>query len=287
VNHTRAWIAVALALALGCAAGIAAGWWFASAGAARLSEMERRQSQAFSEQAAGTAATRAGIDALSDELKSTAAAQSRQSQRLTAIEDRLDVHDTLLADVVQHLSQGDQARYEQMLRAGTILRESGEPQAAVIEFCRTIAIAPQSYGAYVNRGLAYQDLGKWEQALGDFQTAAQLNPENPVPWNNLAWLKATCPDERYRNGGEALSHAQKAHQLTGENFATLSTLAAAHAEAGDFAAAIQWQEKSISLAPQKIQASLQEKLELYKSNMPLREPAVRVGRDQPALHGSQ
>ena len=62
---------------------------------------------------------------------------------------------------------------------------------------------------------------------------------------NLAWLLATCPDARHRDGKKAVEFAAR-HCLfvTGGTPNHLNTLAAAYAEGGDFAKAVEWQEKT-------------------------------------------
>lgn len=220
---------------------------------------------------------REALDSLADEA-SLLRQQLRKSSPLTEQEARLanlqqsvkelEEQTTSLAD---NLNRAEGRQYEHLLRSGNVLRESQNYHLAIVEFCRAIALAPQNYDAFVNRGLVYQDLGEWQRALDDFETAARRSPDNVTPWNNLAWLKATCPDEQFRNGAEAVEDATKTCELSKwENFAALSTLAAAYAEQADFEKAIEWQQKSIELAPEQIRPVLDEGLRLYEAHMPMR-----------------
>ena len=90
-------------------------------------------------------------------------------------------------------------------------------------------------------------------------------------YNELAWLQATCPDERYRNGDKAVVNAGYAHLLgDGRTWEFIDTLAAAFAEIGEFSEAVQWQTKAIGLAPETKRGRLQMRLELYKQGKPYR-----------------
>ena len=52
--------------------------------------------------------------------------------------------------------------------------------------------------------------GMYSKALSDFNKALDIKPHNSIYINNKAWLLATCPKGRYRNGALAFELAQKA-----------------------------------------------------------------------------
>jgi len=64
------------------------------------------------------------------------------------------------------------------LNRGAILMARKEPQAAIAEFDRAIAIAP-SGAAFANRGSALQQLGQLDEAQDSYQRAVALAPSNP------------------------------------------------------------------------------------------------------------
>ncbi|MHC4521476.1 MAG: tetratricopeptide repeat protein, partial [Planctomycetota bacterium] len=67
--------------------------------------------------------------------------------------------------------------------------------------------------------------------------------------NALAWLQATYPSAAVRDGAKAIENAKKACELSDRsnpNF--IDTLAAAYAEAGDFAAAVREERVAVQLA---------------------------------------
>ena len=90
--------------------------------------------------------------------------------------------------------------------------------------------------------------------------------------NGRAWLRATCPDETYRDGAKAIEDATKACELTGWNdLYCLDTLAAAFAEAGQFDKAVECQEKAIELAPDDEKEDLGTRHKLYQERQPYRD----------------
>ena len=91
--------------------------------------------------------------------------------------------------------------------------------------------------------------------------------------DGIAWVRATSPDARYRNGAVAVEYATKACELSKWNhWGRIDTLAAAYAEQGNFEEAIRWQTKAIELAPtEPDKKEGRELLDLYKTGQPYRE----------------
>ena len=74
-------------------------------------------------------------------------------------------------------------------------------------------------------------------------------PDSPRMLDELAWLLATYPDSKSRDGTEAVQLAERACALTDRRIpALLDTLAAAYAEAGDFPRAISVVEEALKRA---------------------------------------
>ena len=109
-------------------------------------------------------------------------------------------------------------------------------------------------------------LGHYEQAIADNLQALRLRPDDARTCNNLAWLWATNPHREQRDPSRAIEHARRACELTQwQNAGFLDTLAVAHAAAGQFAEAIQWQRKAIELASEEEKAEYQARLEMYEA----------------------
>jgi len=85
----------------------------------------------------------------------------------------------------------------------------------------------------------YQQTGHPQRAAAQLRLALQTRPEAAEALNNLAWILATSPNPRVRNGAEAVQYAEQACRLSSYQSATpMSTLAAAYAEAGRFPEAV-------------------------------------------------
>jgi serine/threonine-protein kinase len=128
--------------------------------------------------------------------------------------------------------------------------------------------------AYANRGLTWSLKAEHDRAIADYQKAIDLAPGYADAYNNLAWLLATCPREKYRDGRAAVEHALKACQLTEwTEVCFIDTLAAAYAEAGELGEAVKWQTQAMAMCPKDQQGDCQVRLDLYKAGNPYRANA--------------
>ena len=104
-----------------------------------------------------------------------------------------------------------------------------------------------------------------------------LATSDSIEWlNQLASMLATCPSAAIRNGSEAIELAQKAVARSGgQDPIYLDTLAAAYAESGDFAKAVETAEQATALAYRQnkftLVSRLRSRISLYKARAPLRD----------------
>src|SRR5262249_32526764 len=87
------------------------------------------------------------------------------------------------------------------------------------------------------------------RALAIYDELARPYPDLVEAHSRSAWIRATSPDAQYRDGKLAVASANRACELTSwRDPGELEVLAAACAEAGDFASAVRWQQKVLALA---------------------------------------
>jgi tetratricopeptide (TPR) repeat protein len=127
--------------------------------------------------------------------------------------------------------------------------ELGEVQKELADLTCALVYSPRQYYLRTMRGSAYARAGDFQKALADFNAAVRSEPLNPVAYNALSWLLATCANESCRNPAEAIRLGQKACSLGGSTRSDyLDTLAAAFAAAGDFSVAVKNEKAAISSA---------------------------------------
>jgi tetratricopeptide (TPR) repeat protein len=147
---------------------------------------------------------------------------------------------------------------------------------AFFRFQKAASIGPASdASAAANLGNALQQEGKMDEAIAQYQKALEIDPSNVEARNNMAWVLATWPETRIRDGKKAVELAERADVLTDRVNPIISvTLAAAYAEAGRFPDALKTAERALTLATGQgnaaLTTSIRAQIELYQSGSPFR-----------------
>lgn len=128
-------------------------------------------------------------------------------------------------------------------------------------------------------GMVAAGTNQFEAAIKHYRTAHEATNGRFYPAaNNLAWILATHPNSKFRNGPEAVKAAIAACQATRyQDYRLFSTLGAAYAEAGEFAKAIQAVGQGIKMAEAKpdptMVGELKKMLLEFQAGHAHREPA--------------
>ena len=150
---------------------------------------------------------------------------------------------------------------------------------AVADFSEALRLDPNADMVRYRRGQAYNALAEYAKAEDDFRAALARDPQYPNLLAAYAWQLAACPDPKFRDGKKAAELARRANQPFGNTVSDhLEALAAACAENGEFAEAVDCQKKALEQivfdAPirPEIKQAMEDRLKLYEAGQPYRAP---------------
>jgi tetratricopeptide (TPR) repeat protein len=161
------------------------------------------------------------------------------------------------------------------------LEAQGRAREALFHLKMALCFKPEIQTRLEFAALLYQT-GDFPQAAAQYRRVLSLKHDEVVALNNLAWILATCPDDKVRDGAEAVRCAERACRLTAFKRASIvGALAAAYAEAGRFPEAVTTGETAVRLSAAagdtKSAAIYQQPLILYRAGKPWRERPAGMG----------
>lgn len=155
----------------------------------------------------------------------------------------------------------------------------GDNVQALRDLSQSLALQPDNPLAHLGRGIAYQRMAMYDWAVKEFTRALELNPNRPDAYQHLAWLLATCPQKKYRNGARAVCLARRALFISPGPM-NHDALAAAYAEIGRYQLAVKNQRRAIAGLRGKGQSgyfnAFSHRLALYRSGRPFRDSGPRT-----------
>ena len=166
------------------------------------------------------------------------------------------------------------------------LLKKGQVAEAMVHYRKFLEIEPENVEARNTLGTALIQQGLVKEAIDQWQDALALQPDNGNAASNLAWVFATCPEDSIRDGARAVELGEKALRISGGKIPTIyKVLAAAYAENGRFADAIETAQRGSELATTQgnpaLAAELESNIALYQSGRPLRDPSITNGSSSP------
>ncbi|MFV2066201.1 MAG: tetratricopeptide repeat protein [Pirellulales bacterium] len=176
-------------------------------------------------------------------------------------------------DSLKGLAEARPKDVELRMQLGRYYLAGGNVDRAIETFQQIVGQDAKNWEALRLRGDAELAIGKQAEAIVDYEAAVALKPDDSGLLNNLAWVLATSPHAKLRNGQRAVELAKRACKLTGyQQPHILSTLAATYAETGQFNRAIEWSQKAVDLGKDGPQAQqLAKELASYRRAAPWRE----------------
>lgn len=187
-------------------------------------------------------------------------------------------YDKAIADCTTALRM-EPTSYLAYNRRGIAYTGRGDLDRALDDFAEALRINPSHYYVYGNRAKVWLLKDQPDKALEEYERSIKANADIPDAYNSFAWFLATSYDKRVRDGKRALELAKKACAMSNYHVPThLGTLAAAHAEVGQFDEAVRWQEKALqNRAYAGVNgAEARERLALYRD-----KKAYTVAEDRP------
>ncbi|MCC7084727.1 MAG: tetratricopeptide repeat protein [Pirellulales bacterium] len=157
---------------------------------------------------------------------------------------------------------------------GMVYLGNKQPHKSIEKCAAALEQDPENYLALRTRADALLSVGQHAEAIADYEKAIRMKPNDDGVLNNLAWVLATSPDDKLRDGKRSIEIAKRACEATGYRKATmLSTLAAAYAETGDWEKAVEWSKKAAEAGDEADDTSdqLQRELASYEAKKPWRE----------------
>jgi protein O-mannosyl-transferase len=166
------------------------------------------------------------------------------------------------------------------------LLKKGRLAEAMVEYRKLLEIEPGNVETRNTLGTALIQQGMLREAIDQWQDVLAIQPENGNAASNLAWVFATCPDASVRDGARAVELGERALRISSGKIAMIyRVLAAAYAESGRFAEAVETAQRGTELATTQgipaLAAELESNIALYQSGRPLRDPSIANGNSSP------
>jgi tetratricopeptide (TPR) repeat protein len=155
------------------------------------------------------------------------------------------------------------------------LRRTGRVAESLPHYAQVIKLDPRSADAHVGYGMALVRMGRYVDARQALAAASRALPDQPAPAQALARVLAAAPDDRVRDGRQAVAITQALMQKP-HGVDLYEAVAMSLAELGQYDQAVQWQRGAIAAAVKEGHPDLGDamtpNLKLYESHMPCRTP---------------
>jgi tetratricopeptide (TPR) repeat protein len=163
---------------------------------------------------------------------------------------------------------------------GVFLVAGGQTEAGLSELMRAVELAPRDVATRGTLADALLRSGQPAAAIEQFRQGLRLQVDWWEGCWRLGWLLATLPDDRLRNGREALELATRYRAASGERDPrALDLLAAAEAEMGDFDRATTSARRAVELwraadSGGAAVVAAEQRVRQYERQMAWREPPL-------------
>ncbi len=163
---------------------------------------------------------------------------------------------------------------------GEVLLKKDRPGEAIKSFAKAIQIQQRNkrpiHIMLGRLGAAQRKFGNIAAAIQSYQSALKIAPNWAEGISKLAWIRATHPDSKIRNGATAMKLAERLRKSIGDSHpVAMDVYAAALAENGKYLEAVVAAQSALKLARKAKANALAEQIEkrvdLYSKGRPYRE----------------
>ena len=138
----------------------------------------------------------------------------------------------------------DKELAQALYQRGLGFAELGRYQNAIRDFDQALKFAPEATDARFNRGAAFSKLGKWDQATADFDTLLEQVPNDPNTLYARAWVLSQRGED-----AAAIADLDKVLDQAPQDRDALVDRGGLNIRAGHYDAAIQDFSTLLKLAP--------------------------------------
>jgi tetratricopeptide (TPR) repeat protein len=165
---------------------------------------------------------------------------------------------------------------EARLALADALRDAGRTEESLPHYAAVITTNPGVSQASFGRAMALVRLHRYQDARDRLKEATLTFPTQPGFAHALARLLAAAPDDRVRDGRQAMVMMRALLGTQPQTLGLTETMAMTLAEVGEFETAVQWQQQAVDAARRTGRAdlvmTLTTNLGLYQRRQPCRTP---------------
>jgi tetratricopeptide (TPR) repeat protein len=179
------------------------------------------------------------------------------------------------AEQVEAILAWQRNDFENLAQLGKLRQQLGRKEQAISLFRESLALR---FHPETSADLAdlLRSQGKAAEALVHYAASLKIRPQHALTANNFAWILATHPEPTLRDGAKAKHWAQIACDATDNKIPPLlGTLAAAHAELGQFGRALEISKIALISArgyqKEDLAKRLAGRIESYQNQKPFRD----------------
>jgi tetratricopeptide (TPR) repeat protein len=165
---------------------------------------------------------------------------------------------------------------EARLQLANALRRTGRLQESLPQYERVARLDPRVAEAALGYAMTLAGLKRYQEARDRLTEDMKIYPGRPAFAHGLVRLQAAAPDDRVRDGRQAVALAQDLIAREPPNPDLGEAMAMAMAETGRYDEAVKWQREAMAIAGRSgladLSAHMADNLALYERHQPSRRP---------------